>query len=321
VPNLNPPFLTVLFAPFGVFDPLTSYKILSLVTVALLLAALAVVAWELRLSVWATALTAAMMLVSMPFMGTIGLGQIYAVLVLGLALAWVAARRGAMVWTGVFLGLVVAVKPTMAPLLLLPIALRQWPTLFSAVGTGFGATLVGFFVAGPKETFDWLALMRVQEATAYLDNASLPGFVLRMGGPAWLGFLIGGALLAVTFIRARKDVDMALWSFVAATLLFAPIAWHNYLLLCYPGVLVLLKRRHYTASALLLTLPTIGLEWMGQWAGETPTVVALGQSLYVYVHFIFWVGLITSVIKNQPEQPSEPDELDSLTREPAPASH
>jgi hypothetical protein len=324
VPNLNPPFMTVLFAPFGVFDPLKAYRILAVATLVLLLAALVLVARELRLSVWATAVVAVMMLVSTPLMGTIGLGQIYAGLVFGLVLAWIAARRGSMVWAGVFLGVVIAVKPTLAPLLLLPIAQRRWPMLFSAIATGIGATLVGLVVAGPRASLDWLGLMRTSSATGYVENASLPGFVVRLGGPAWIGFLLGAVILLITFLRVRKDSDIALWALTAATLLFSPVAWENYLLLCYPGVLVLLSQRRYTVSALLLTVPTINMEWLGLWAGHSPIVVNLAQSIFFYVQLIFWFGMMPSVAKHEPDEPrspSESGEKDSGEGQPAVVGH
>jgi alpha-1,2-mannosyltransferase/arabinofuranan 3-O-arabinosyltransferase len=310
--NLNPPFMTVLFAPFGVFDPMKSWRILSVATVVVLLASLALVARELRFSPWLTGLAAALMLVSTPLMGTIGLGQIYAGLTLGLTLAWVAARRGSLVWAGVFLGLVIAVKPTLIPLLLLPIAQRHRSMLFSAIATGTVASLIGLIAAGPTATWDWLKLMRTVQVTDYYENASLPGFVMRLGGPVWLGFVLGGVILVITFLRIRRNSDLALWALTAATLLLSPVSWENYLLLCYPGVVVLLSQRRYSTSALLLVVPTITLEWVRLWMGHSPTVAHLGWSLFCYVQVIWWAGLLpTSVARNQAkDQADEPQPAD-----------
>jgi hypothetical protein len=327
LPNLNPPFMTVLFAPFGVFDPLKSWRILSVATIVMLLASFALVARELRFSPWVTMLAVAFMLVSTPLMGTIGLGQIYAGLTFGLAMVWVAARRGSMVWAGVWLGLVIAVKPTMAPLLLLPIAQRRWPMLLSAITTGTVASLIGLIAAGPASTGDWLTLMRASQVTDYIENASLPGFVVRLGGPVWLGFLLGAVILVITFLRVRRNSDLALWGLTAATLLFAPVAWENYLLLCYPGVVVLLSQRRYSMSGLLLVVPTITMDWMRLWPGHSPTVVHLGQSLFFYVLFIWWVGLLPlSIVKDRATDQTtgktvdQPDEASDQQHVPPPAS-
>jgi hypothetical protein len=116
--STNPPFWTVLVVPLALLEPITAYRVFVLLTV---LAGVSYVAWmaeELRLRpAWAV-FGAALLVFSNPFLGTLALGQVYTLLALGLVAAWVADRRGKPLGSGAALGLVLAVKPQFAPVLL-----------------------------------------------------------------------------------------------------------------------------------------------------------------------------------------------------------
>jgi hypothetical protein len=137
-----------------------------------------------------------------------------------------------------------------------------------------------------------LRLMGQTSISSSGDNASLPALLVRFGAPAWPGFVLGAAAVALTCWRVRRpaDPDLALWSMTAATLLLSPVAWHNYLVLCFPGVLVLLGRGRTALGALLLALPVIGVEWAWLWPG-TGVVARIGHSFYCAVLVAYWLGL------------------------------
>ncbi|ALG13150.1 hypothetical protein AOZ06_45450 [Kibdelosporangium phytohabitans] len=301
VVNLNPPFWTVLLTPVAPLDVLTAYRLFGVITVFLVLLAVLLVAWELRAPYWMWWVTAAAVIVSSPLLGTFALGQVYGVLAIGLAVAWLTQRRGKPIWAGIAFGLVIAIKPTLAPILLLPVVLRQWSTLRAAVAAGVSATLAGLLVAGPKDTVRWWEVLRAEHLSTFLDNASLPSLVSRLGGPAWIGFVLGAAALIFTLRRVRHDPDMALWAVTAATLLFSPVAWHNYLVLCFPGVIVVLRRRRFATATLLLTMPQIGVEWGFYWQGDS-AVDRIGQSLYFLVLLLYWAAL---TVKHDGDDPGE----------------
>ena len=72
---------------------------------------------------WAVVVSGAL-LVSSPLLGTLALGQMYQIVALFLVAAWVADRRGRPIISGVVLGLAVALKPMLAPMVLWPLVRR-----------------------------------------------------------------------------------------------------------------------------------------------------------------------------------------------------
>src|SRR5215218_3826459 len=124
--NLNPPFWVLLISPLGLLEPLVAYRFFVLVTLSTTVAYLAWMADELRLrSAWAV-VGAVMLILSSPLLATLALGQIYPFLALGLVAAWMADRRGRHKISGGTVGLVVALKPSLAPVLLWPLVRRRW---------------------------------------------------------------------------------------------------------------------------------------------------------------------------------------------------
>ncbi|MCA1731338.1 MAG: glycosyltransferase 87 family protein [Actinobacteria bacterium] len=86
-------------------------------------------AGELRLRAGWAVVGVGLLLLSSPLLGTLALGQMYPLLTLGLVAAWIADRRGRLTSPGVALGLVVALKPQLAPVILWPLVRRRWRIL------------------------------------------------------------------------------------------------------------------------------------------------------------------------------------------------
>ena len=66
-------------------------------------------------------------------------------------------------------------------------------------------------------------------------------------------------------MRIRHGPEVGLWVLVAASLLASPIAWHNYLVLLGPGILLLLARGRAAPAFLLLALQSIPAQWPLLW--------------------------------------------------------
>jgi hypothetical protein len=126
LPNLDPPVLAVLLLPLAWLDVLTAFHVFALLNAVLVVGSVIVVAVRLRVrQSWATMVVAALLL-SAPLQSTVALGQVYGLLTAALTVAWVAEGRGRSGWAGVALGLAVAVKPSLAPLLLWPLGRGWW---------------------------------------------------------------------------------------------------------------------------------------------------------------------------------------------------
>ncbi len=297
--NLNPPLLTVLMTPFAAFDSLTGYRIFAGLTLVLVVGAVLAVARELRLPRAVTAGALLLVLAGSPLHGMLVLGQIYGILLVGLAAGWIAERRGHPVLAAVLYGVTVALKPSLAPVLLLALAQRRWAPLRAGLAAAAAATLLGVLVAGPASGLAWLRIAFGEGVPDSVDNASLPGLSTRFGLTPLPGMLLGAAVLVGTLLwcaRNRDRIDpagTAPWAALAAGLLFAPIAWHNYLLLLVPGVLVLAAQGRRAAAAAALAVALVPVSWNAEWAPEG-LVASLARSLYCAILLGYWLLLLSS---------------------------
>ena len=305
--NLNPPLWTVLISPLGLLGPITAYRVFVLISLVVVVGYLAWTAEELRLRpVW-TAIGVVMLLLSSPLLATLALGQVYPVLALGLVVAWVADRRDRQEVSGAALGLVVALKPSLLPLLLWPLVRRRWRALLAALISGAVATLVGVLVLGPGATLDYIGVLWEQPVSTYWDNASLPSAAARLftenpyaqtvATVPWMvgvGYALGLIAIVLTAIRVRHGPEVGLWALVAASLLASPIAWHNYLVLLGPGILLLLARGRAATAFLLLALQAVPAQWPLIWDDRGTVTASLAMTLYLYILIAHWLALLAA---------------------------
>jgi hypothetical protein len=303
--NLNPPFWILLISPLGLLEPLLAYRIFALIMLGITVGYLIWMADEVRLRSWWAVVGAVMLLLSSPLLATLALGQVYPVLAMGLVAAWVGDRRDRPVLSGGALGLVVALKPSLTPVLLWPLVRRRWRAFGAALASGAAATLVGVVVVGPAATLDWLRLLSDRSPSPYWDNASLPGaaarlfteneFAVHIATLPWtipVAYALGIGAIAMTAARAGSEVG--LWALVAASLLAAPIAWHNYLVLLGPAILLLLARGHAAQAFLLLALQSIPGQWPLLWNERDTVVASLALTLYLYILIAHWLILLSA---------------------------
>jgi alpha-1,2-mannosyltransferase len=262
---------------------------------------------ELRLRPGWVAVGVVILLLSSPMLATLALGQVYPVLALGLVAAWVADRRDRQEVSGAALGLVIAFKPSLLPVLLWPVARRQWRALVAALVSGAAATLVGVVVLGPGATLDYIGVLRDRSVSAYWDNASLPSAAARLftenpyaqnvATLPWMvtvGYALGIAAIFFTAMRIRHSPEVGLWAMVAASLLASPIAWHNYLVLLGPGVLLLLARGMVAPAFLLLALQSIPAQWPLIWNTKGTVAASLAMTLYLYILIAHWLAFLAA---------------------------
>jgi arabinofuranan 3-O-arabinosyltransferase len=318
--NLNPPLLSVLLTPFAAADALTGYRIWMVLTLLMVVGAIWAVARELRLRPGATALVLVAVIASSPVHGTLVLGQIYPLLLVGLVAGWIAQRHDRPLLGAVLFGATVALKPSLAPILLLPAVLRRWPEFRAGIYGAAGASLLGVAIAGPSSAWGWLRIAFTEGVPNTVDNASIPGLAVRFAYAAGIspvvtavaGMLLGAVVLIGTLVwlgRRRADVDptgTAMWAVIAASLLFSPIAWHNYLMLLWPGMLILLARGRTNTVAVAFAVALIPVSWNAEWPpdGIGP---AVARSLYCVILLGYWWSLSRSAVSAEPTGPaSEP---------------
>jgi len=305
--NLNPPLWTVLISPLGFLEPITAYRVFVLISLVVVVGYLVWTVEELRLRPGWTVVGVVMLLLSSPLLATLALGQVYPVLALGLVACWVADRREEQELSGAALGLVVALKPSLLAVLLWPLVGQKWRAFLAAFVSGAIATLVGILVLGPGTTLEYIGILREQPVSAYWDNASLPSAAARLftenpyaqnvATLPWmvtLGYALGIGAIVFTAMRVRHGPEVGLWALVAASLLASPIAWHNYLVLLGPGILLLLARGRAPAAFLLLALQSIPAQWPLIWNDRGTVTASLAMTLYLYILIAHWLALLAA---------------------------
>jgi alpha-1,2-mannosyltransferase len=148
-------------------------------------------------------------------------------------------------------------------------------------------------------------LLSDRSASPYWDNASLPGAAARLFTESefaqhvailpWtipVAYALGIGAIAITAVRAGRGSEAGLWALVAASLLASPIAWHNYLVLLGPGILLLLARGSTAPAFLLLALQSIPGQWPLLWNQQGTVAVTLALTLYLYILLAHWLALL-----------------------------
>lgn len=319
--NLNPPLLSVLLAPLALLDPVTGYRLLTALSVLLVAGSVLLVCRELRLGRRWTTGALVVVLASSPLHGTLLLGQIYPLLLAGLTAGWIAERRGHPLLAAVCYGVTVALKPSLAPVLLLPAVQARRRPFLAGIAAATVATLVGVAVAGWPTAFQWLTMALAEPVGPTPDNASLPGQALRWGIPTVVGTLVGAAIVVGTLAHLGRRTrrygpdpaagtdpgGTALFAVLATGLLAAPIAWHNYLLLLLPGLLALAasgragdtRRRVVVAIGCVAVVP---VSWSDLWA-DGGWATPLGRALYTAVLLVTWWSLLRPAVGPVPGGP------------------
>lgn len=182
---LYPPGGTLLIAPLAWIDPMHSkWCFVALNVVALLLA------WYLLLKLFgfsiksfAAPLTLLLMFASETVINTLAFGNVNGcVLLAEVAFIMLLLKRRDL-WAGVVIGLTIVVKPTLAPMLLIPLMRRQWKVFITAVGVFVAFTAIALPLI--KDPMDYVrkTLPYSLQARDYF-NSSIPGSAAYWGLPS-----------------------------------------------------------------------------------------------------------------------------------------
>ncbi|MFC3962125.1 glycosyltransferase family 87 protein [Nocardia jiangsuensis] len=197
---LYPPSGTLLIAPIAIIDYEKSRWLFILLNAIAIL-----IAWYLLLklfrytvnSVAAPALLLAMF-ASETVINTLVFTNVNGCLLLGelIFLHLLLARRD--LWAGAVLGLTIAVKPTLAPLLLIAAARGQWKVFVTGCGVPLALTAAAWPLMVDPEKFFTRVLPYLAETRDYF-NSAISGNAAYYGLPPWLtlGIRITMALIVL----------------------------------------------------------------------------------------------------------------------------
>ncbi|WP_193043183.1 arabinofuranan 3-O-arabinosyltransferase [Mycolicibacterium baixiangningiae] len=226
---LYPPGGTLLLAPFGYLPVDASrYWFIFFNTVAILLAAyLLLRLFDFTLtSVAAPALLLAMFCTE-SVTNTLVFTNINGCLLLMevLFFRWLLdGRTSRQWWAGVAIGLTLVVKPSLAPLLLLPLLNRQWRPLVTAIGVPLAFNIVAWPLVSDPMSFVRRTIPYILSTRDYF-NSSIEGNGIYYGLPMWLILLlrlafvvlaIGSLVLLYRYYRVR---DPRFWMLTSSGVL------------------------------------------------------------------------------------------------------
>jgi hypothetical protein len=244
-----PPTFALIFAPLTrlAFGPaLITWRIINLL---MLVGACVLLlrAYSVPLRSWAGAALLLLAFSLRPLADTLAYGQPDLLLLLALAAALAALRRGRDRRLGAWIGIAAALKLYPAYLIGFALTQRRWRAASGALIAA--AVLGGLSLAAFGWPVHWIFLHDVMPATgagtAWVENQTFNGFVNRLLSPEQVALLpdSGGAVRLATYAWAlgftaltawltrpasglRPDMGYGMW--IAAMLLILPAAWMHY---------------------------------------------------------------------------------------------
>ena len=255
---LYPPGGTLLLAPFG-YLPVTAarYWFITFNTLAIVVAAYLL----LRLFDYAlTSVAAPALLLAMfcteSVTNTLVFTNVNGCILLCevLFFRWLLDGRVGHEWlAGVAIGLTLVIKPSLAPLLLLPLVNRQWRALVTAIAVPAAFNAVGWVLVSDPGDFVRRTVPYIFSVRDYF-NSSIQGNGVYYGLPGWLilalrlGFLalaVGSLWLLYRYYRAR---DPFLWMLTSSgvlligTFLVTALGQAYYSMMLFPFLMTVVLR-------------------------------------------------------------------------------
>ncbi|WKZ34320.1 MAG: glycosyltransferase family 87 protein [Anaerolineales bacterium] len=288
LPNLNPPITLLVFESLADSDPLRAINLWRILSSLVYAISVLVLSNQYKPSalriLWAFSLAG--------FWHTTGLGQIYTPLLLLVSLIWINSLRKNQLYAGIFLGLLISIKPNFAIWLLLLAIAGNWAALKASVATIAITGLIPLTRMPPTVYLQWLEAANVDNKILSMPgNSSLIGLTSRIGHPE-IGMGLAVLLILITIFlihRARINKqeipsEVVNSAGVLLCLLASPISWAGYTILALPIFFSLKKWGLSTSiAAAMLTVPfnfimhfyylgSINFIFWGWWYGLALTI-------------------------------------------------
>ncbi|MFD3743985.1 glycosyltransferase family 87 protein [Nocardia sp. NPDC058633] len=301
---LYPPSGTLIIAPVAIIDyELSRWLFIALNAVAIL------IAWYLLLrlfkfgigSVAAPALLLAMFS-SETVINTLVFTNVNGCLLLAelLFIHLLLARRD--LWAGAILGLSIAVKPTLAPLLLVAAVRGQWKVFITACGVPLALTAIAWPLSVDPQKFFTRVLPYLAQTRDYF-NSSVGGNGAYYGLPHWLILLIQVAMAGVVAVSLwllwryyRHDELFFVTTFsgvlLTASFLLPSLGQMYYSMMLFPFLMTVVLRnsvlRNWPAWLAIFGFMTYDKWLSDRWQG-------VGRNLE-YLRVTFGWGLLLIVV-------------------------
>jgi hypothetical protein len=238
VPLLSPPPIAVLFRPLAALPNELGVYIWWIATIVILAA---VILWMLRRRPILVGL--AVLVLSLPIVYQIGVGNLNGLIVAGTVGAWYLLTRGRDIAAGAIFALMTAFKITPGVFLWWLITQRRWDAFKAFVVTGLVVLVVSVIGAGVQAHLEYLGIMR-QTATAGTTYLSLAGAARYIGVPGEIAnvlptaaIVVGAAVIwllrdrpgpayaaaVITMIAGSPVVQITWFTILLAAL--APVVW------------------------------------------------------------------------------------------------
>jgi hypothetical protein len=229
LPNLNPPHASVLMAPLCALTPYMAWSVWQIVSLVAWLVALAT-AWRERPAPL-TLPAVAVLVAHGSTAAQVHMGQVAWVLELPMTLSWRAFRRGEHARAGIWLGVVLAVKPFVALAALPALLDRRWRVMWlTATFTACGIGILGYVLLGGEVYRAWVGWSGpAVDSVVQPLNVGLTSLAWLMGVSPFAGVALG-VLIAVAVLPRWLGLPVDRQWVVMLTLLVlsAPLGWLHY---------------------------------------------------------------------------------------------
>lgn len=237
-PNLNPPISVVLFQGLAKIDPTMAIMLWRIVSVILYFALLAILhkAYPINGFNGFSRLIFALCLAG--FWHTLQLGQLYVFLLVLCTITWLFLKKKSFIAGGIFLGLLIAIKPNFLIWAVLLFAARNWRAILSAALSAVLMSVIPLLTHGITIYKQWIEAVNLYSENLLLfpGNNSFQGLTARFGFPETGEILSILLLIFVLFVvvKYKPGIENINGLGILTSLLISPIAWTGYTLLALP---------------------------------------------------------------------------------------
>jgi arabinofuranan 3-O-arabinosyltransferase len=318
---LYPPSALLLILPLGALGIAWAGRLFFLVDLATILCAAGLLlnVFGFRWRGPAGAITLFGLSLAWPVIFTLDAGNVNGPVLLGLAGFLLATVRGRWLAAGACLGLTLALKPILAPVLLVVALYRRWKTLGIAVGIPAGlSALVILAVPSTRSFFHTTLPLLLHGQNAQIQEASiaLRGAAARLSVPDPATHVIEAVVALITLallwrrwrgspIEPRRVVELTTIALVGGFLL-STFAFKHYGIFLLPFAISLADRssphRHWLTAGALFCIATRQGWGLNRLPHRVDEILAERFTLALLVLLlVFWLG-----IRREALQPSAP---------------